>query len=238
MILLLAAVPLETLLLRQQLQDATKLELGSCRLQRGSLHNQPVTIAHGGIGLSSMAMQLTRLLERDTYAAVILCGCGGSYPSAKLNNGDLVLAETEIFADLGVATATGFLPMAQLEIPLPEELARSCHASYSLQSPLLDWARGQLPAAGCGPFVSVNCCSGHEQLSLELDRRHQALCENMEGAAAAQVCSEYAIPLLEIRGISNSTGSRDPQQWELQRGAETAQLAVLQLLQNWPETAG
>ncbi|MCW8893304.1 MAG: futalosine hydrolase, partial [Deltaproteobacteria bacterium] len=60
------------------------------------------------------------------------------------------------------------------------------------------------------------------------------ICENMEGAAAAQVCSAFDLPLLELRGISNPTGTRDPEQWDIIKGAEAAQLGILELLQNWP----
>lgn len=235
MLLILAAAPLETRLLRRQLLQKKTSPLGSCVILSGRLHGQEVVIAHSGIGLSSMAMQLTRLLERQSYAATILCGCGGSFPASGLNNGDLALADTEIFGDLGVATADDFTPLERLDIPLTPELAPNCCQRHSLQSPLLDWARQQLPQAACGPFVSVNCCSGHRALSEALERRSGGLCENMEGAAAAQVCAEYGIPLLEIRGISNPTGTRDPHHWELKRGADAAQQAVLHLLQRWPQ---
>jgi futalosine hydrolase len=56
----------------------------------------------------------------------------------------------------------------------------------------------------------------------------------MEGAAAAQVCAEFSLPLLELRGISNPTGSRDPQLWDIKAGAEAAQRGLLQLLEQWP----
>ncbi len=235
MLLIIAAAPLETALLRQQLQQPQTSYLGSYQILSGQLQGQSVAVAHSGIGLSSMAMQLTRLLERRTYQAVLLCGCGGSFAQAGLTNGDLVLAEAEVFADLGVATAADFTPLEQLNISLPIELVPPCQQRFSLQSSLLNWARKQLPQAVCGTFVSVNCCSGHPQLSVELEQRSGAICENMEGAAAAQVCAEYQLPLLEIRGISNPTGTRDPQQWELRRGAEAAQRAVLALLQQWPQ---
>ena len=56
----------------------------------------------------------------------------------------------------------------------------------------------------------------------------------MEGAAVAQACAEFDIPLLELRGISNPTGTRDPQRWDIARGTEAAQAGILKLLDNWP----
>ena len=54
----------------------------------------------------------------------------------------------------------------------------------------------------------------------------------MEGAAAAQACENFGVPLLELRGISNPTGTRDPQQWDVVGGATAAQQGILKLLKN------
>ncbi len=233
--LIIAAVPLETALLRRQLQNSRSEELGSCQVFSGTIHNQAVLLAHSGIGQAAMAIQLTRLLERFSPQTVLLCGCGGSYPDSGLQNGDLALASEEICGDLGAATADHFIPLAQLDIPQQPGLMLTTQQAYSLQSTVTDLARTILPDAHFGPFVSVNCCSGHARLSEELQQRTGGICENMEGAAAAQVCAEYRLPLLELRGISNPTGTRDPQQWDIARGAEAAQLGLLKILQNWPE---
>lgn len=235
MLLIIAAVPLETALLRQQLQSCRTEQFGSCQIFSGKLHDQQLLLAHSGIGQNAMAIQLTRLLERYSPQAVLLCGCGGSYPGSGLQNGDLALASEEICGDLGVATENAFIPLEQLNIPQQPELMPLSRQSYPLQSELTDLTQRVLPQVSFGPFVSVNSCSGHQALSDDLQRRTGGICENMEGAAAAQVCSEYRLPLLELRGISNPTGSRDPQQWEIKRGAEAAQLGLLEILQHWPE---
>jgi len=183
-----------------------------------------------------MAMQLSRLLSEHTPTAVLLCGCGGAYPENGLPIGSLALAETEVFGDLGVATAEKFIPLDQLDLPQNPQLAPIVQQTFTLNSDLLKWALEILPDAVSGPFVTVNRCSGTPDLSHELQQRTGGICENMEGAAAAQVCAEFEIPLLELRGISNPTGTRDPQQWDINRGAESAQLGILELLENWPST--
>lgn len=231
MLLIIAAVPLETALLRQQLQNRCERQLGRYRLFSGTIANQQLLLAHSGVGQNAMAIQLTRLLEQFQPEAVLLCGCGGSYPHSSLGNGDLAIASEEICGDLGVATAEGFIALEELDIPQQPELMPQIRQRYPLQSDLTDLACRALPEAQFGPFVSVNCCSGHPSLSDALQQRTAGICENMEGAAAAQACAEYAVPLLELRGISNPTGSREPQDWEIKRGAEAAQQGVLKLLQ-------
>jgi len=63
-----------------------------------------------------------------------------------------------------------------------------------------------------------------------LARQHQALCENMEGAAVARVCQQFGLPLLELRCISNLVEDRNLQNWQLKqactRCGEAAALIV------------
>lgn len=234
MLLIIAAVPFETARLRNQLEHVRQHELGSCRVSSGTLLGHAVLLAHSGVGQTAMSLQLTRLLERYPIQAVLLCGCGGSYPNSGLQNGDLALASEEIFGDLGVSLEADFIPLAELDIPRQSGQMLPLQQSYPLQSPLTERARKILPHAAYGPFVSVNSCSGHPALSEQLAKRCNGICENMEGAAAAQVCHEYRLPLLELRGISNPTGTRDSDRWELKRGVEAAQQGLLQILKNMP----
>ncbi len=234
MLLILAAAPLETTLLRQQMTGAQTLSCGSGQIFTGTLEGQTILLSHAGIGQVNMTMQLTRILSKHTPIAALLCGCGGAYPDSGLQVGDLALAETEIFGDLGVATADKFIPLDRLNLPQHPPLAPVIRQSIPLDSDLLNWSREILPDAASGPFVSVNSCSGYPDMSAALQQRTNGICENMEGAAAAQVCAEFKIPLLELRGISNPTGTRDPQQWDIARGTEAAQAGILELLGNWP----
>jgi futalosine hydrolase len=83
------------------------------------------------------------------------------------------------------------------------------------------------------PFVTVSTCSGSSRAGAELSRRTGGICENMEGAAAAQICAMHDLPFLELRGISNMVEDRDLSTWDLRRGAEAAQQAILHLLAEW-----
>ncbi|MDX2480983.1 MAG: futalosine hydrolase [Desulfuromusa sp.] len=234
MLFILAAAPLETSILRKNMINPQILYCGSIQVFSGMLQGQKVLLSHGGIGQVNMTMQLTRLLSEYTPLAVLLCGCGGSYPDSGLQVGQLALAAKEIFGDLGVATADNFIPLDQLNLPQTPQLAPIIQQSFTLNSDLLKWAQEIFPTVVCGSFVTVNGCSGYPRLSTELQQRTGGICENMEGAAVARVCAEFEVPLLELRGISNPTGTRDPQQWDISRGAKAAQLGILELLENWP----
>ncbi|MCD6187401.1 MAG: hypothetical protein J7K09_04470, partial [Desulfuromusa sp.] len=63
MLLILAAAPLETELLRKKIESAQILHCGSISIFTGKLQGQDVFLSHGGIGQVNMAIQLTRLLS-------------------------------------------------------------------------------------------------------------------------------------------------------------------------------
>jgi futalosine hydrolase len=234
MILLLAAAPVETALLRQEFCVTDSFTQFSHSLYRGSANGSELLLAHGGIGSVNMAIQATRLLTSLPINQVLLFGCGGSYPHSGLKLGDIALADSESYGDLGIETDAGFIPLEQLHIPQDPQLATPAAQKIELDPYLLNWAQTLLPQASLGPFVTVNRCSGTAELSRKLQERTSGICENMEGVAVADLCQRLDIPLLELRGISNPTGTRDSKLWDIKLGVENAQRALLQLLAAWP----
>ncbi|MBI5696839.1 MAG: hypothetical protein HZC51_14090 [Nitrospirae bacterium] len=76
-----------------------------------------------------------------------------------------------------------------------------------------------------GPFLTVSTISGTAARGAELFARYGALCENMEGAAAAQVAALYGVPFAEVRGISNMVEDRNRDAWDIP--SATANCAVV-----------
>jgi futalosine hydrolase len=64
----------------------------------------------------------------------------------------------------------------------------------------------------------------------ELEKKFHVICENMEGAAVAHVCISYGIPVVEIRGISNTVEDRDMKKWDIRMAAENCQKVVKEFL--------
>ena len=93
-------------------------------------------------------------------------------------------------------------------------------------------AKAAARAAGArtGPFVTVSTCTGVRTVGDALHHRWGALCESMEGAAAAHVCALYRVPFLEVRGVSNLVEDRDREKWQLARAVAAAQDAALQVV--------
>lgn len=248
MIAIVAAVSAETALLRQSLSPCEVRRCGTRELFLGSLFAQKVALLHSGIGKINAASAVTALLETIEPDVVIAIGCGGAYPDSGLVAGDLALATEEILADEGVVTAQGFVDFATLGFPLLEHGGPVMEQRFPADPQLLAAAQPLLAAAAsaagaklaAGPLVTVSTCSGTDQAAQAMARRSGGICENMEGAAVAQICRLYEVPFLELRGISNRVENRNLDCWDLPAAARIAQRALMAYLkgcQSPPESA-
>lgn len=241
MIALVAAVPDETRLLRRSMFPCEVLRCGRRDLYRGTMFGQKLAVLHCGVGKVNTAAAVGAFLEHHCPSTLIMIGCCGAYPGRELDLGDLVLASEEVCADEGVQTPEGFRDFTQLGFPLLRENKPTLCHRITTDAHLLESARPHLEQAareaGCrlatGPLVTVSTCSGTLEAGHRLGERTGGLGENMEGAAAAQICALYGVPFLEIRGISNRVEDRDLRNWDFEGAAEKVQLAVRVLLRGW-----
>lgn len=244
MLAILAAVPFETAQLRRRLAPCEVRDCAGRELFLGKLAGEPLLLLHCGIGKANAAAAAAVLIESYRPSRLLLIGCGGAMPQSGLAVGDLALASGEIFGDEGVAAPGEFLDFAALGLPLLSSGGQHYYNRYPVDD---TWFEQRCPrftavieAAGSkvarGPFVTVSTCSGTLAGGLALGERTGAICENMEGAAVAQVALRRGIPFCEIRGISNLVEDRDLTRWDLRRGAACAEQAVWSLLSH-PEEA-
>lgn len=240
MIALLAAVPLETELLRRALAPCEVRRCGGRALYQGVLAGQSVALQHSGVGKGNAAATTALLLEALQPEAVLCFGSAGAYPGSNLTTGDLVVASEEIYGDEGAVTSAGFLDMQTLGFPLAEHGPDRWFNRFPADADLV--TRGhrlivQRLGGGrqvcCGPLVTVSTCSGSPAAGAEMVRRTGGVGENMEGAAVAQLCARFGVPFFEVRGISNQVEERDVSRWDLPAAAAAAQQAVLALLAGW-----
>jgi futalosine hydrolase len=200
---------------------------GHLPLYRGSVAEREVLLAVTGIGKVNAACAATLLLERFRPAFLINTGCGGAFPGSGLSLGDLAVASSETFADEGVETPEGWRGLELIGIPLCEVAGEPVFNTIPMPRHLceeaLSCARGGGFNAEPGPFLTVSTCSGTKLKGEELLHRFPGICENMEGAALAQVALSYGVPLLEVRGISNFVEDRNLARWDLKRAVGEVQ---------------
>jgi futalosine hydrolase len=190
-----------------------------------------------GIGPVNAAHALaTYLATHAKPSLVIQTGIAGAYVPAHIPVGSVVLADTEIYGDLGVLTVEGWQPMEAVGIPVvAAKDGRPARFNYfPLDGTLVTRASGIAGSlvARTGPFLTLSVITGVRALGDELHTRFGALCESMEGAAAAQVCTLNDVPFLEVRGISNLVEDRDRSKWRIAEAAAAAQVVALKLAES------
>ncbi len=241
MIALLCSIPREANLFLATITSVEAVPIGSKTLFRGAVAGREVVLCAGGMGKANAAHAAALLLIKYKIDALIIFGVGGAYPSSGAGIGDIALATEELAGDEGVITPEGFKDTEYIGIPLiqiqKEQPAR--YNRFPASGKLLSVAQKALLHAKmpgrihAGKFVTVSTCTGTTARAKELEERYHALCENMEGAAAALVAELHGVPWIEVRGISNIVEDRDLKKWDIPRAAQNVQQAVLQFLEGW-----
>ncbi|MFH1571623.1 MAG: futalosine hydrolase [Gemmatimonadota bacterium] len=223
-----------------------RLEAGVCRVWAGRrrwsgiLAGLRVQLIETGLGAVNAAQAATALLEAARPDLVIQAGVGGAYPGSGLRVGELAVATAENYGDLGVRTPAGWQSGEFIGIPLAEPGGHPLYNRFDLDPRLVARAvallvEGLGAPVRAGPFVTVQECTGTLPLAAERAGLFPgALCENMEGVAAAHVCRLYEAPFLELRAMSNLVEERRRETWDLAGAAARAQEATLCLI---PEIA-
>jgi len=243
MIALISSVPEEGKLLIRQLKK--KSVFAGKPVYKGRIHGKEIIYMISGMGKTNAAHATTMLIEKFSPSVIILFGAGGAYPSSGLGVGDIAVAEKEVYGDEGVQLKDGFQGADFIGIPLLKKGGRKYFNEFPLNEKLLEKVKKVIPPCPplvkggwgdfkikSGTFVTVSTCTGTKKKARELEKRFGAICENMEGAPVAHICTLYGVPLVEVRGISNIVEDRDREKWNVGLAAENCQKAVLEVLKN------
>lgn len=198
----------------------------------GKIGKNNIVHAISGMGKTNASHAATLLIERFSPRIIINFGIGGAYPLSGLRVGDIAIANKEIYGDEGLWLKEGFHTVDSIGIPFLKKGRRKYFNEFQLYPPIPPLARGgdRGVKIKSGAFVTVSASTGTNKRAKELEKRFNAICENMEGAAVAHVCAMYGIPLLEIRGISNIVEGRDRSKWDIKTASENCQKVVLEIL--------
>lgn len=156
-----------------------------------------------GVGKAQAAGGVARVFDPVRHAGVISLGIGGALPGSGLTVGRVVRATMSVFADEGSVMPDGFRTIESMGFPAGgsgegawrEELA----ALVDLE----------------GIIATVSTCSGTDEAAAEVVRRTGGIVEAMEGAAVAAAANRLGAAFAELRVVSNTTGDRDGQLWDL-----------------------
>lgn len=182
-----------------------------------------VWILRTGIGKANAAGALGIALSQSPAKRVVSLGLGGALPGSGLGIGEAVLATSSIFADEGIETPEGFVDCRSMGFPLhPEDRG----AGFPPDQRLAELIGAVVEKRSA--VATVSTCSGRDELAERVRRRTGAGVEAMEGAAVLLTCLKLGVPAAEVRVISNTTGDRKRQVWDIGRAlAELGRVSVM-----------
>lgn len=202
-VLIMTAVPVE--------QDA---------VLRGLRGAEGFHVAAGGVGPAAAAASTASALAADEYDLVISAGIGGGF-SGYAVVGSLVVASEIIAADLGVETTEGFCSVDELGFGSARVEVDAC-----LGKRIMDELQRAGLQANFGPILTVSTVTGTaESASALANRIPRAAAEAMEGYGVAIAAKLRAIPVIELRAISNPVGPRDRSAWRIKEALEALEAA-------------
>ncbi|HWK11238.1 MAG TPA: 5'-methylthioadenosine/adenosylhomocysteine nucleosidase [Vicinamibacterales bacterium] len=180
----------------------------------GTIDGARIITARVGVGKVNAAEATTLLLDHFSPAAVIFSGTAGAV-DPDLNPGDVVVGTAVGHHDFGTVTASAFVrgptrdPASGQLDPLffpagPELLAAARRAAVTVKpSRLPDAEPGGVPKIIEGVIVTGDSFISSAARRDELRGALKASVVEMEGAAAAQVCARFGVPVIVIRSVTD-----------------------------------
>ncbi len=177
-----------------------------------------------GVGRANAAAAVAWNLARRDYAFVLSVGVCGALPGSGLKLGDVVAAEKCVFHEEGLLAPDGFHDMAALGFPLGPFEGNRAPCSPALLESL------RAVADRVAPIATVATCSGTDAAAESVRARTGAAAEAMEGAAVVATALRLGVAAGELRAVSNTTGDRAQQQWDLDGAVEALAEALRRLV--------
>jgi len=177
------------------------------------LASPAVRVVVAGIGRTNSAAATAEALAEaraagTPFAAVVSVGIAGALPGSNLALGTVIVADACIYAEEGIALPEGQGDMRVLGFPLGDFEGNRVPVDGALVSAF------RLLGPNC-EIATVATCSGTDAAAHAVRTRTGAMAEAMEGAAVVHAARRAGVPAIEIRSISNTTGDRAKQQWNI-----------------------
>lgn len=178
-----------------------------------------VDLVVAGVGKANAAGAAARFWDARRHGAILSLGIGGALPGAGVAIGQIVVATSSVFADEGVEAPGGFEDLASRGFPPWMGPGNAVPVDERVRAWLFETAR-PIGAVCAGPVATVSVCSGTDTLAGAIAARTGAIAEAMEGAAVGASAARLGAAFGEVRVISNTTGDRVKQQWDLRGSLE------------------
>jgi adenosylhomocysteine nucleosidase len=205
----------EEVLLLQALIDEPQEERRGCRtFYSGQVGQVEVVLCLSGWGKVAAAATVAAMVERYDITHLFFIGLAGAL-QPEMNVGDLVVAKSFAQYDVNLASLKlvgkvqppyykkfEFRPDSQMYLAVRK--AARLFAFKNRMGRIADMPGGYYPVIWRGQIVTGDrFIAAKEDKAAIMERFPDALCAEMEGAAIAQVASEYGLKFAVLRIISD-----------------------------------
>ena len=215
---ILSALPQEQHGLIELLRQPRQLRHAGRDYWQGDLHGQPVVLALSRVGKVAAATTATALIERFAVGRIVFTGVAGGLGEG-VKVGDVVVAADFVQHDID---ASPLFP--RYEVPLYGKTRFDGDPAltallFQAAATALAHESGRLAFPGArvhqGLIASGDrfVCDAGESSRLRAalaNAGHEVLAVEMEGAAVAQVCHDFARPFAFMRSISDRADDSAP----------------------------
>ncbi len=194
---ILVAMEEEMRRLVEEIKDPIITEIANQTFYDGTIHNQPVTVVQAGIGKVNASIATTLLIQEFAVEMVVNTGSAGGI-GGDLEIGDLVISTELAYNDIDnrdIGYEYGQVPQ------MPTRFSSDNHLRGMIErvAEKLEWnVQSGLIVTG-DTFVSST-----DHIRQIIEFFPDALVTEMEGAAVAQTCSQFDIPFVVIRAVSDT----------------------------------
>ena len=194
----IAAMPQEQKAITDQMTDVEVRTIAEAAFYKGHLADEEIVVALSGVGKVAAAIASTLLCENYHPDALLSIGVAGGLKEGQ-HVGELVFSDYAIQADYDTSAIDG-----------KDGIGKVSTASRDL----LERAEAAAKEAGLtyttGSVATQDLFMAYEDDFKKLFSRFpQSACSEMEGGAIAQVASQFGLPFLIIRTLSDIVGHND-----------------------------
>lgn len=164
-----------------------------------------------GVGGMATAWGMQQWLDiNEAPDLAINAGIAGSFDENSVP-GEVVLAETDCFADMGIEKGDSFVTLSEAGFVKPDEFPFSngllCSSNEYCEK--IKVFLKPVPAA------TVNTVSGSRRTIERIRNKFNPVIETMEGAAFFYICLRKNIPFIAIRAVSNMVAPDRGSEWNI-----------------------
>ncbi|MGQ9619492.1 MAG: futalosine hydrolase [Bacteroidales bacterium] len=170
-----------------------------------------ISVLVTGAGSMATAWSMEKWLQdNEKPVLAINAGIAGSF-NYSLSIGEVVMPVSDCFADMGIETENGFIPMKDTDLMEADKFPFT-GGNIICSNEFADKASTIFRPV---KSITVNMCSGRKTTIERLRRIFNPDIETMEGAAFFYVCSMEKIPFLALRAVSNRVGQGGRNKWNI-----------------------